>query len=125
MLTAPAVNLVLLLGGLAPGDSAPLKWKLKQGDTFYVKSVSTVQQTLTRGKRATKQKINSTMVVRFTVRKHGPGSTVIDQTILQMTSNADGAGDLADKVKDVTMTVTLNSRGEPIDFKGYEKFVEK
>lgn len=127
MLSSVSVNALLVLGGLSVNaDSAPLKWKLQAGDTFFLRSVSTIKQNMTFMGKEVKHDVESTLVVRCKVLKKDANATTIEQTILALSSKGDAnSADLANKIKGTVFTVTLNNKDQITAFEGYKKFVEK
>jgi len=113
-------------------EAVSLKWSLKEGDTFYAKSVANMDmQMMVMG-----QDINLTMKVisvqRFKVTAVKSGNTTIEMTILDMSMDAGGlpggipglAG-LGDRVKGAMLTATLNEEMEVTKLQGYDKFLDK
>ncbi|MDP6442640.1 MAG: DUF6263 family protein [Pirellulaceae bacterium] len=111
-------------------ESGLLKWKLKAGETFYLKNVQTLKQTVTANGRDVEQNSVQTSISRFSVKSvSAKGGTVIEQTVLKTTTegNLPGAGDtsISDKMKGVRFTITLDDHHKVVKFEGYDEFIKK
>ena len=111
----------------APTDGIDLKWKLKEGDTFYAKNQTVMNQTFTVRGQDIDQTMTNDTVVRFKVKSVKPGATVIDMTYLDNKATAKGlpGADAANgKLKGVTVTATLNGKLEIVKLQGYDKLLD-
>jgi hypothetical protein len=118
---------LLLAVALAPAQSdAPLAWKLKKGDTFYVKTTNDMKQTVEVLGQKQNQDQKQTTYHKYEVLSADKDGMVIEQTIQKadMKSPIPGAGELGDKMKGIKMKFTLNAKNEATKVEGYEKFVE-
>ena len=123
MLSAPVLALVL---AAAAGDTYTLKWKLNAGDVFYNKSTITTDQTIEVMGQKIDQTIKMNMVIKFAVKSAQGGSTTVEMTYLDMkveAGNLPGAN-IAEKLKGVAFTATLNNKMEVTKIEGYDKLIE-
>ena len=121
------VALALALTLAAPPDNYNLRWKLKEGDTFYAQNKVVIDQTFTAMGREVEQSITTEGVVRYKVTSVKPGTTVVEMTYLSNKTTAKGlpGADAAnDKLKGVTLTVTLDGKMEVAKLEGYDKIVD-
>lgn len=111
-----------------------LAWKLKEGDKFYVETVSTFRQTMKLPDKDQKsvekeisQEIEYTTLLGFRVlKKNADGGAVVEQTVESMKfKNANSVLQTDEKVQGATLTFTLSPRGEVSDFKGYEELLKR
>jgi hypothetical protein len=119
-----ATTLALLLAA-APSDAYTLKWKLKEGDVFYNKTIVKMDQTIEVLGRMMEQKIEVNTVLKFKVKSVKPGATVVEMTFLENKIDAPGlpGGNVGDKLKDVTFTATLDDKLKVTKLEGYDKFL--
>jgi hypothetical protein len=119
-----ATTLALLLAA-APGETYTLKWKLKEGDVFYNKTIVKMDQTIEVLGRMMEQKIEVNTVLKFKVKSVKPGATVVEMTFLENKIDAPGlpGGNVGDKLKDVTFTATLDDKLKVTKLEGYDKFL--
>jgi len=117
---------------LAPAQSGPvtLKWSLKEGDTFYAKSVVTQNQAIGLMGQNIEFTVEITMVTRYRVKSVGSAATVIELTYTDAKMDAKGLpipglGDFGTKLKGSTVTATLSDKGEVTKVEGYEKMLDK
>jgi hypothetical protein len=122
-----ATTLALALA-LAPAqaDGVNLKWSLKEGDTFYVKTVQDMDMTIGVMGQNIDQKQKGTNVIRFRVKSAKPGATVVEMTTIafDMDAGLPGAGGLTEKMKGLNFTVTLDDKLEVTKLEGYDKFLD-
>src|SRR5262245_32202188 len=127
---------VLALAGAAAPASAKddLKWKLKEKDTFYITSTRTTQETLTLMGRAVKREVKIETESRFKVKKVGKEGTVLEQEYteakVEQTGDLEpaektGLGDMGERLKGATFTITLNPAGKVTKVEGYEDLIKK
>lgn len=122
---------VCLLLALAGGelavraDSPVLKWKFKEGDVFYVRSQTDLDQVMTVMGQDVNQQMTQVMVTRYTVKKALPdGGVVLTQEVVDAVSRGNMAAS-SDKIKGVVFTVTLNNDHQLVKFEGYKEFLDK
>jgi hypothetical protein len=122
----------LVLGVLALPASAQvtLSWKFEKGDKFYLRTDSTLDQTITSGGTDVKQTIEQSMVSSFTVKdKKADGSVVLEQKIdtVTMKTSGPGAADAKppDGLKGATFTITVSPKWQITKFEGYDALIKK
>jgi hypothetical protein len=121
-----AVPMLALLIVAAPDETYSLKWKLKEGEVFYNKTSVTMDQTMEFMGQKIDQTITIKTVTRFKVKTTGAGETVVEMTYLEMkvdAGNLPGAN-VAENLKNVTFTATLNDMMEVTKVVGYDKFLD-
>ena len=123
MFTAPVLALLL---AAAPNDTYTLKWKLNQGDVFYNKSTITTDQTVEVMGQKIDQTIKMDMVIKFAVKSAKAGATVVEMTYLDMKVDAAGlpGANIADKLKGVTFSATLDDKMAVTKLEGYDKLLD-
>ncbi|MBT6156155.1 MAG: hypothetical protein HOH82_15975 [Planctomycetaceae bacterium] len=124
------LSITLVGSNVNAAESGMLRWKLKAGDTFYLKNVQRMKQTITANGRDVKQNSTQISFIQFSVKRLTPeGGAVVEQTLLKISSkgNLSGAGDTGvnDKLKGVKFTLTLDSDHKIVKFEGYEEFIKK
>ncbi len=125
MRAATMLGLVALLAGAAaPADPVPLKWKLKQGDEFYVRTVQEQQQTIGVLGMNKESTTTSTTVTRFKVTEAGDPGLTVEQTILKVDATGDGA-EQAGKAKGATLTFKLDKDNNVTAVEGFDKYIEQ
>jgi hypothetical protein len=123
MFTAPVLALLLA----APGDAYTLQWKLREGDVFYNKTAITLDQTIELMGQKVDQTISTKMVIRFTVKSARDGVTVVEMTYLDVKVDAVGlpGSNIADNLKGVSFTATLDDKLKVTKLEGYDKLIDK
>ena len=122
----PAVVLIVAVVVLPARAQVALQWKLKKGDQFFVRSVSTFKQTLKTQNKELKQNIEQTAVLGFTVEERTADNLVLKETIQGLTINSGGATQLSDeRVRGVVFTITLSPKMEVLKFEGHDKLIDK
>jgi hypothetical protein len=133
------VGAVLALGVLAfpaPGraQQVQLEWKLKEGDKFFLETVTSFKQTLKTLGKELKQDRQDNVVYGVSVLKKNDDKTAqleekIESVAVRNTGGPAGTPAAEDKfnqqLKDATFRVTLTPRGEVTKFEGYEDLVKK
>jgi hypothetical protein len=133
MRTALGLALAVALAPAARADEpVTLKWSLKEGETLFAKTVTDMDIAMTVLGMDVEMKMKSTGVQRYKILSAKQGETKIEMTMLAMEMKMDaagmqipGLGDLNDKVKGATVTVTLNDDFEVKKLEGRKKFIEK
>lgn len=125
---AAAVGLVVLLAGAASAaDPVALRWKLKTGDVFYVRSVQEMNQTI--GVLGQNQEMNqtTTTVTKYEVVDAADGGLTVKQTIhkVDIQGNVPGVEGQADKMKGATLTFKLDKDMKVAGVEGYDKYIEQ
>lgn len=122
------VGLVALLaGGASAADPVALRWKLAKGDTFFVRTVNEMQQTVGVLGQNMEQNQTSTSVARFKVTDAADGGLTLEQTItkVDIVGNLPGAADQAGKMKGATLTFKLDKEYKVTEVAGYDKYLEQ
>jgi hypothetical protein len=123
-----ALALALALTPAAPpGETYTLQWKLKEGDTFYSTDVVRTEQTIESQGQTVKQKMEATTAIRFRVKSAAAKASVVEMVYLDTKFESVGLPTdlkLAEKMKGITFTVTLDDKMKITKFEGYEKFLD-
>lgn len=134
----PAFALALAAGFVvttASGQEAvTIKWSLKEGETFYAKSVTDMDMSM----GVLGQNVDLTMkqstVQKFKVVSVKPGATTVEMTILDMSMDAaglpggggiPGLGQVGEKIKGAKLTAVLDDQMQVTKLVGYDKFIDK
>jgi hypothetical protein len=131
--TALAVAAVLACAGTA-ADEVTLKWNLKEGTTFYAKTVADMNIDMSVAGQDINMPMKVTQVQRFKVLSATGSQTKVEMAIQDMAMEMGGplagaaggalAG-LGEKVKGATITATLNEKMEVTKVEGADKFLDK
>jgi hypothetical protein len=120
---------VLLLGAALAGSAraqAPLEWKLKKGDQFYLRNVTTTKQTLKAVGKEVPQNGEQTVVLGFSVEDQVPEGWVLKQTIEDAAVKAEKGEPVRDeKLIGATFRLTVSPKWEILKFEGYDKLIER
>src|SRR5262245_59359907 len=121
MFTASVLSLLLAAGD----DTYSLQWKLKEGDVFYNKTAITIDQSLEIMDKKTDQLIITKTVLKFQVKSVKDGTTVVEMTYLEHKVDAQGlpGANVADKLKGLSFTATLDKSLKVEKLEGYDKFL--
>jgi hypothetical protein len=125
---------ILALGAFvlpAPAQ-VQMEWKLKEGDKFFLETVSTLKQQMRTQGKEMKQDLEVTTVFSLAVEKKNADNTaVLEQKIEALTvKNAGNQAAGTDEkfnqqLVGAAFKVTLNPRGEVAKFEGYDDLVKK
>lgn len=134
----PALALALTAGLVlttATGqEPVQLKWSLKEGETFYAKSVTDMDMGMTILGQNVDVAMKTKGVQRFKVLKSSAEGSTIEMTILEMSMEAEGLpggaglpglGGLNEKVKGAKLVAELDAEMQVKKLIGYEKFLDK
>jgi hypothetical protein len=119
---------VVLLGALAGAAraQAPLEWKLRKGDHFYLRNVTTTKQTLKALGKELPQNTEQTIVLGFSVEDQVAEGLVLKQTIEDLTIKPEkGEPVRDDKVVGASFILTVSPKWEILKFEGYDKLIDK
>jgi hypothetical protein len=128
------VLLVLCATTAGAQETISLKWTLKEGTTFFAKSVTEMDMTMQLLNMDVDMNMKVTAVQRFKVLSVKPGASKVELSIqkmdMEMTSDKlpggiPGLGAIGERVKGATLTATLDEKLAVTKLEGYEKFVEK
>lgn len=117
----------VMLAALAPAQGdAPLGWKLKKDDTFYVKTTNTIKQTVEVLNQKMNQDQEQTTYHKYVVLSADKDGMVVEQTVqkMEMKGEIPGLGDFSDKMKGLKLKFTLNAKQEVTKVEGHDKFIE-
>jgi hypothetical protein len=118
---------LFLTTALAAGQAdAPLAWKLKEGDTFYVKTVSASKTTVEVQGMTNERDQDQTTCHRYTVLSADAGGFVVEQTVQQadFKDMLPGLTDVARKLQGRKLIYTLNAKSEVTKVEGYDKVID-
>jgi hypothetical protein len=124
---------LLLTLAVLPGPAraqVKLRWKFKEGDTFYVEEKVSTRQTVKVRGSAQVQQLEQTRVSRFKVLKAAAdGGAVLEQKIESVKVTPYGAGIKADassvrRMEGATFQITLDARQRVTRFEGYKKLID-
>jgi hypothetical protein len=125
-LAAPA--LLAALAGPAPAQ-VEVKWKFKEGDTFYLEESVANKQTVRVGESLNRQELNQTRVSRVKVLKVLPdGGAVLEIKVESVKAASQGGSAEAEekvvkRLEGTVLTVTLNAGGRVVALEGYDKML--
>ncbi len=132
----PAFALALAAGFVvttASGqDAVTVKWSLKDGETFYAKSVTNMDTSMGILGMNVDLTMKQSTVQRFKVVSVKAGATTIEMTILDMSMDAaglpggvPGLGMVGEKIKGAKLSAVLDDQMQVTKLIGYDKFIDK
>jgi len=133
----PGALVLLVVAFPAPADDAAVKleWKFKKGDKFFLKTDSTVKQTMRTPSLNKELKLETEQTTVFSVTVQDVAadkSVVLEYKIEALTAKSSVGGGTAaaderlqQQLGGTTFTVTLGPRGEVTKFEGYDALVKK
>jgi hypothetical protein len=132
MLRHGPLALALLLGALPAAAPAQVqvRWKFKEGQTFYVEEKVHTRQTVKMPDTVLPQELDQTRVSRFKVLKVTPdGGAVLEQKIESVQATPQGPGPKADAsvlrhFRGAVFRITLDGKQRITRFEGYKALVE-
>jgi hypothetical protein len=122
------VAVVILVAGLATAAraQAPLEWKLKKGDVFYLRNVTTTKQTLKALDKEVPQNSELTVVLGFAVADQTPEGFLLKETVEEVTIKPEKGEPVSDdKIAGATFAILLSPKWEVLKFEGYDKLIDK
>jgi len=123
-----AVAALLLVAGLAvPARAqAPFEWKLKKGDRFYVRNVTTTRQTLKAVGKEVPLNSELKVVLGFAVEDETAEGFLLRETVEELTLTPEKGDPVSDeKIAGAAFVVTLSKKWEVLKFEGYDKLIDK
>jgi Family of unknown function (DUF6263) len=119
--------LLLVVGLVLPVRAqSPIEWKLKTGDHFYLRNVTTTKQTVKALNKDVVQNSEQTIVLGFTVAEKVGDNFLLKETIEEVTIKPDKGESFSDsKLVGVTFALTVSPKWEILKFEGYDKLVDK
>jgi len=123
----PVVLLIVVALALPARAQVTLEWKLKKGDQFFVRSVSTFKQSLKTQNREMKQDVEITAILGFNVEDRAGENLVLKETVLGLTTKSAGEAALLtdEKIKGAVFTLTLSPKMEVLKLEGHDKLIDK
>jgi hypothetical protein len=124
---APSLVVLLTIAVLPSWAQVAIDWKLKEGDTFYLQTVTKSAQKMKALGKDMNLDMEQTLILGFKVeKKEADGTLVLKQTVEEMLiKNASGTGQADDKLKGATFMITLNPKWEVTKFEGYDAFIKR
>ena len=119
---------VLLSLALAPAaDDVTIRWKLTKDDTFYTKTVTVMEQTMSVMGNDMEQNHTQTAVSKFKVLKADDTGTVIEQTIVrtEVEGNIPGIGEAAKKLNGAVLKFTFDPELKVTKVEGFQAMLDK
>lgn len=132
MRTCTTLAVMLVFAGLSQAQEAPLEWKFKEGDKFYVEEKTKVKMTVEVLGMEVKQDINTIRQSVFTVKKKTEKGYLLEQKFQEWSSDIKGGppglgGDdgLLNRIaRKATFTAEVTPQGKILSFKGYREFLD-
>jgi hypothetical protein len=122
------VAALLLAAGLAAPARAQvtLEWKLRKGDRFYVRNVTSTKQTLKALGKDIPQNFEQTIVLGFTVEDVTREGLLLRETVEAITTKPDKGEPVSDdRIVGASFTILLSPKWEVLKFEGYDKLLDK
>jgi hypothetical protein len=125
------LSVLLVLGAAeAAQGQVQLRWRFKEGDTFFVEEAVAVKQTTKVMGNEEQHNLDVTRVSRFTVLKAGEGQTVLEQKVETVkVTPGDGAkkgeADFLQKLEGAVFRITLGPTQHVAKFEGYQELINK
>ncbi len=118
---------LLVIGFTVPAQAqVALEWKLKKGDLFYVRSVTTYKQKMKAINREFPQEGETTVVFSFFVENKTDEGYLLKQTIEGVLEKAAGKDPVSDeKSAGAMFTLLIAPDGEIRKFDGYDAYIRK
>jgi hypothetical protein len=119
--------LLLAAGLVLPARAqAPLEWKLKKGDRFYVRNFTETKQTLKAVGKEVPQSFKQTVVLGFTVEDQTPKGVVLKETVEWVEIKPENGDPVSeDRIVGASFTILLSPKWEVIEFEGYAQLLDK
>jgi hypothetical protein len=119
--------LVLALAPVPAWAQVAIEWKFKEGDTFYLQTVTKSTQKMKALGKEMDLDMEQLLALAFKVeKKESDGSVVLKETVEGLLiRSASGAGQADEKIQGATFTITLNPKMEVTKLEGYDAFVKR
>jgi len=133
-LLVTALTVGLVVTAASAQEPVTLKWSLKEGETFYAKSVADMDMSMGILGMNIDMKMKQNAVQRFKVVSVKPNATTIEMTMLDMSMDVQGLpgagglpglGGIGEKIKGAKISAVLDDKMEVTKLIGYEKFLDK
>jgi hypothetical protein len=127
-------GLVLVVFAFPVYGRETFAWKLKEGDKFFIETVTSFKQSMkTLGKEFRQDRETTVMYSVTVAKKNDDNSVVLDEKVESVAVKNTGtpAGEPAaedkfnQQLKDASFHVTLTPQGEVTKFEGYEDLLKK
>jgi hypothetical protein len=115
-------------------EAVTVKWSLKDGETFYAKSVTDMDMGMAILGMNVDFQMKQSTVQKFKVVSVKPGATEVEMTMLDMSMEAaglpgggglPGIGQIGEKIKGAKLSAVLDDQMQVTKLIGYEKFLDK
>jgi hypothetical protein len=119
---------LLLVAGLAApaAAQAPIEWKLKVGDQFYLRNKTTTKQTIKALNKDVPQNSKETIVLGFKVEEKVGDNFLLKETVEEVTYAPEKGDAVTDtKLVGATFLLTVSPKWEILKFEGYDKLIDK
>ncbi len=124
-----AAALLLVAGWASPAVAQaprPIEWKLRVGDKFYLRNVTTSKQTLKALNKDVPQNAEQTVVLGFSVEAKDGDNFKLKETVEEVTVKPEKGEAASDpRLAGVTFLLTVSPKWEILSFEGYDKLVDK
>jgi hypothetical protein len=119
--------LLLVVGLASPAAAqAPIAWKLKPGDQFYLRNETTTKQTLKALNKDVPQNSKQTIVLGFKVEEKSGENLILKETVEEVTVKPEKGDPVSDnKLVGATFLLTVSPKWEILKFDGYDKLIDK
>ena len=119
--------LLLSVAALPAWAQVTIEWKFKEGDTFYLQTVTNSKQKMKALSKDMNLDMEQTLLLGFKVeKKESDGSLVLKETVEGlMIKSASGTGQADEKIQGATFTITFNPKMEITKFEGYDAFIKR
>jgi hypothetical protein len=121
------LGLLLTVSVMPAKAQVAVEWKFKEGDTFYLQTVTKSSQKMKALNKDMNLDMEQTLVLGFKVEKKEPdGSVVLKETVEGLLiKSSTGSAEADEKLQGATFTITLNPKMEVTKFEGYEAFIKR
>jgi hypothetical protein len=122
---------VLLAAGTAQAaDTVKLEWKFKEGDKFYVETVTETTQTIGSMGKQRDVKKTVTAVSSYRVLKKSKDGLVMELKFESMKVKGNDplgalAGKFSEGLKEIDFKVTVDAKGKVTKFEGFDEYLKK
>lgn len=125
------VVVCLILGAGPAFAQTRLEWKFAAGDSFVLERIYTQRQEMELGAKKFVQETASTWLTSVAIKEKGPKGALLVLTIESVQIKSIGSGStggidnkLAEKMKGLSLTLTLTPHGKITRLDGYDAFIK-
>lgn len=125
---AGLIGIFLALAFTSPLNAqTKIEWNFKQGDTFYLQSVTQTKQEMKALGKEMKLDMEQDFLLGFKVeKKEADGTVILKETVEDLViKSPTGSSQADEKLKNAVFTITLNPRMEITKFEGYDAFIKR